>query len=66
MIKHFKEMIEANKLKTLTIYLSNGKTFELDTFSNKLKMNDDCLEFIYESELYVVNTKHIVYYTEIN
>lgn len=65
MKNHLKEIVEANILKTLTVYLSNGKIFELDTLANKLKMNGDCLEFVYDSELYIVNSSHIVCYSTV-
>ncbi len=65
MFDHLSKIANANQLKNITIYLSNGRIFEINTLENKFKVNGDCLEFVYDSELYIINPAHIVYYTEL-
>lgn len=60
MEKFLKKILEDKKLKTFIINLSNNKSFELNTLENKVCMKDDCLQFVYDGELYTVNPTHIV------
>lgn len=60
-LKNFLEkVLEDKKLKTLTLHLSNNKSFELNTLENKVCIENDYVQFEYYGELYTVNPFHIV------
>lgn len=60
MKQFLKTFLVENKLKIFNVYLSNNKSFELNTLENKVCVKDDCLQFVYDGELYTVNPTQIV------